>query len=547
MSNEVVRYDPAAAARRREIVAATTAAVANVPPAVREEVARAIIQGISSGELARTVRSIWSIVPTQADAYRVIERIRNFQETTGMTWDQMRTLLPQNSDQLRVALAAAVAGGTAGAGLGGPVGAVAGAAGAFLNAGRFEETAARAVGHDLSQGPQPRNPRLPPSTSSEVAIGADGSPTTNGMIDEANDVAEGLWGGRTRGSAPGQQHVSSQNTNMDASGPQRVQEGPTVEAAAALRAGGGGTAGNSNVSKETPISPYPTLNYGLQETHTTILPYKTWFSVYKPDAGTPIQAGIRMNSIVDMMSGLSMNNAGAALAKGFYNRPFKHDGTITHTGADGTAGTAEFPAYIPNATDSLSEKPAWREFWFKQYEYYTVLKTHYTITIYNAVATQGASIMVGVQFDSFSDTAGASGNKMPTSATLKEAIQFKNIKWEVVEYARSEHPNKHVTVIEGTYVPGMIRRNIQNDGDVKTWTQTTNTGTPSSSIPNLKDLLTLNFWRAPMAWETTCACNVEVDVKYIVQFKDLKEQWRYPYSGSTATSLTTSTDILMGQ
>ena len=68
--------------------------------------------------------------------------------------------------------------------------------------------------------------------------------------------------------------VIPENTGMDASG--TTDPTPTPTAAAARTSG---TSGNNNVSKETPISTYPSLTYGLQETHTTILPWTGWVSI----------------------------------------------------------------------------------------------------------------------------------------------------------------------------------------------------------------------------------------------------------------------------
>ena len=60
-------------------------------------------------------------------------------------------------------------------------------------------------------------------------------------------------------------------------------------------------AGNA-VSKETMVSPYPSLSYGLQETHTTVLPWTGWFSVCNLDKEAPVQLPIRMNSPIDMVN-----------------------------------------------------------------------------------------------------------------------------------------------------------------------------------------------------------------------------------------------------
>ena len=60
-----------------------------------------------------------------------------------------------------------------------------------------------------------------------------------------------------------------------------------------------GPAGNNPQSKETQISTYPSLSYGFQETHTTIIPWTGWLSVIGLTTSNPQQLQIRMNSICD--------------------------------------------------------------------------------------------------------------------------------------------------------------------------------------------------------------------------------------------------------
>ena len=47
----------------------------------------------------------------------------------------------------------------------------------------------------------------------------------------------------------------------------------------ALRAASPSTSFGTGYGKETPISIPPTITFGVQNTHTTILPYLTYFSV----------------------------------------------------------------------------------------------------------------------------------------------------------------------------------------------------------------------------------------------------------------------------
>lgn len=295
---------------------------------------------------------------------------------------------------------------------------------------------------------------------------------------------------------------------------------PAARASASTSAPGGG----NPQSKETPISNYPSLTYGLQETHTTILPWTGWITAAKMDTGAPIQLRVRLNAPIDMIDATIIADPGAGVlfpSKGLYERP---------SAEDMKGATVDYPErFVTGAT--TVERPAWRDYWMALYEYYTVLGCEYKITLINPISTIGSAVIIGTQFDSYTDTAGASGNEMPRT-NLAETLAFKNVEWDIITGFRAEKPNHNATVISGKYTPGQIRRNIQNDGDVKTWI-----ATAGLALPALKDFLTLNFWRAPMATSNVNAVNIQVEVKYIVQFKDLKTQARYP-NRTTGTTLT---------
>ena len=306
--------------------------------------------------------------------------------------------------------------------------------------------------------------------------------------------------------------------------------GPDIEPeASALRATSGGP--GNQVSKETPITNYPSLTYGLQETHTTILPWTGWISAARMDTGAPLQLRIRMNAPYDMLD-VATNNAGVAVTKGFYSQPVKEDGNL----ATGTTTTAvngiSFPELIPNNATTTTERPSWRAYWAALYQYYTVLGCEYKVTIVNPVSNIGASVIVGTQFDSYTTASTSTGNIMP-QANLSECMSYKNVHWDIINYSRSEVANKNTAVIAGTYRPGQIRRNIKNDGDVKTWTETGTVNqiglsNDDGQSPTLKDFLTINLWKAPLGWHATNGVNMQIELKYIVQYKDLREQARYP-------------------
>jgi len=202
----------------------------------------------------------------------------------------------------------------------------------------------------------------------------------------------------------------------------------------------------------------------------------------------------------------------------------------TETGVRGR----DFPAVI-----SATQSPQWGQWFAEQYEWYTVLGCEYEIIIQNPRSQHGTDLLVGTEMDTYSDTATSTGNVMPVTTYL-ETLNFKGIQWTKVNCNRSETPNKHVQVISGRYKPGQAARNIVNDGDVKTWTATTAAGV--FNMPNLKEQLTVNLWEHPLAFfgtvDFTRVANIQINLKYIVQFKDLRLMLRYPNTLLSSAGLT---------
>lgn len=321
---------------------------------------------------------------------------------------------------------------------------------------------------------------------------------------------------------------NTQDTNMQ-EGNDSGSGGEPEAARASVAASGG----NSAQSKETPISRYPTLTYGLQETHTTILPWKGWVSYAWLDKSAPLKLSLRLNSIWDIFptSVENLTSGATIAAKAFYNRPIG-------TGAV-NAATATFPMTMSTTVPGeTKERPQWRDWWAQQYEYYTVLGCEWKIVISNVQATRGADVLIAYDQDSYSDTAGATGNVTP-SAPLSEMLAFKGI-----NYKKIEAPNQYeeqgaasTIVLSGTYRPGDIRRNVKNDGDVKTWTAT------STTLPTLKDTQNFYIYQDALNYVapgtiSSGAGNIEISLKYIVQFKDLKNLLRYPTTVGADTDIT---------
>lgn len=325
--------------------------------------------------------------------------------------------------------------------------------------------------------------------------------------------------------------ISSESTMSSTSQPRATNgttDVPMAEARMAATTSSSSGMGNQ-VSKETPISPYPSLSYGLQETHTTVLPWTGWVTVAEVDKTTPKQILLRMNSIYDIMpitTSTSPADGAVFPGKGNYYKMLR---------SDGKASALRYPESLTDNATISGCKPQWRDYWAQLYGWYTVLGCEYEIVLCNPLSGIGNDIVCGVQFDTYSDTATSAGNVMPLT-NYAECLYFKNMEWHKIQPCAPATPNKNITVIKGTYKPGQAKRNIVNDGDVKTWTAT------GSAQPNLKELLTLNFWQDPLCFEELSGAshgvNCQINLKYIVQFKDLKQQARYPNTITTDQDIT---------
>lgn len=324
----------------------------------------------------------------------------------------------------------------------------------------------------------------------------------------------------------------------------------------AARSGGGG--GHNAPSKETPISIPPTITYGLQETHTSIVTATGLGNIFVnkptttfPNNWTPVELRFRLNSPHDWFTTTltSSPTTGNPYSTGVYTgiQPKLYQNVMP-------IATTNQAANLSDGNLALDENTIWWwTYWKKIYEYYTVLSCEYEIIMENIMALDGSDMAVAETKDAWK--VGTSGNKTP-SFSVGRAIAQKGFKWHsvpggslvpgptavtltaqttptatpAVQYAGNlEYVNvgpKQRTIIKGHFKPGSIKRNIQNDGDVRTWTMTA-----GGTTPDLREELVLFCYKDCMEGSPTgqiIGANFRVNMKWIVQFKDLREATRYP-------------------
>lgn len=331
-----------------------------------------------------------------------------------------------------------------------------------------------------------------------------------------------------------------------------------------------GPASQSTINGEETAITYATPSYQLQDTHTTILPVTfncsmvlnrytaTDFILRLNCIELPLQTLLTAKPANILLAGTSQ---GAPLTTGLYNAMIPMENS-TSTNLNGfnvgtqqlqvngytsgntpsatrwTLTTYKFPAELAAASQPGVFQKAWYN---KMYDFMHVMGCDYEIIIQptrHSTNLYNNDIVVASRIDTHSST--NTGDVLP-SGLNKNVLQYiKNIKYEQIKAPMQDSPGYHV--ISGQYKTGTSKAMITNDGDVKRWIPT---GTPNTYFEDLHMMFFAhdfnNISNIPVtasvpnagntAWENgtltarTCV-NMKVTLKYMVQFKDLKNIWR---------------------
>jgi hypothetical protein len=278
-------------------------------------------------------------------------------------------------------------------------------------------------------------------------------------------------------------------------------------------------------TSETPVSIPPTITYGLQDTHTTIIPSIFWLSAINLANSVPLQISLRLNSfndIIESLTGTIIAQDDAFATPSWCNKR-AHDNTIT------TGSYANLLSF-PNAITTANEQRVWyRNYFAKLYQYYTVLGCEYEIVINNPRAGGRHAICAySIQTEGVSNA-----NRLPVTTELEDMYGMKEIQYKNLQ-CRDNSMQQQYQIIRGTYKPGTAKRDVSNDGDVKLWTQTASTATPT-----YKELLQMHFYQHPLSHDNTTTnatgwhLNIQFRMKYIVQYKQQASQIAFPLSTAT--------------
>lgn len=170
------------------------------------------------------------------------------------------------------------------------------------------------------------------------------------------------------------------------------------------------------------------------------------------------------------------------------------------------------------------------------YQYYHVISCEWRITIVNQNTTDGLEMVLATMYESSGTS--ADGITYPDAATFKHAQFFPKLHFHRNTARNATSSSSGVTTISDTYVNGMIERAVINDTDAETWTKV-------GSNPTLTENLALLAWLDPMSanGSPTPKCNVEIQMRFKVQYKDVFNQIRFPYDAATAINIALPVDL----
>ena len=288
---------------------------------------------------------------------------------------------------------------------------------------------------------------------------------------------------------------------------------PSAQVTIQARAGGGAT--NQFGSHETPVI-WHQPDFGFKEVHTTVIPTTFYLSMNKLDHKLTAlnKLEVRMNSPYKPWvndGSIVPQGAGAAIAEG---------PSVTQANNNSNGNSASSLLSFP-VTYTTSHKAQWLAWWEKVYQKYTVLETHYEITVTAANDRNTSGFVVFEEQDAY----GTSGGNIMPDGDLDEMADWRDVKRHYIDGSKARDNRMDSIKIKGVWKPNQVTRNAFNDGDIQTWI---NTGAIPGS-PAYVESLHLRFFKAPFDSTNIAAgtltpawgVNVQVKLRYIVQFRDL--------------------------
>lgn len=273
----------------------------------------------------------------------------------------------------------------------------------------------------------------------------------------------------------------------------------------------------------------------LTETRTAILPYTAYISMNKINPSIPVWFKIRMNCPYDIWKDTSIvaQTAGAAVSRGISRSKCP----VSQTNDAALGSYPRQLAVSGSSVDNANNFPAWIKWYEKMYEVYHTIETQYRITFAHASkqvgsVTDARDVILCHEWDAYSGS--STGNVMPltqdssgvarhvSSAHMQTWKRINNLK--VDDQYTNSRDVPETKVLSGVWKPGTKMMNTANEEDIKAWYPVG--AEPGAPNPAWVEQLVVAAYLDAFASEEANV-HVKVELRYIVQFKDLKGNLRY--------------------
>lgn len=311
------------------------------------------------------------------------------------------------------------------------------------------------------------------------------------------------------------------------------------------------SSGGTNGTGETPVDNIPPQLGLFGETHTAVLPLRFGCSFIgiNNDSGSALRTRntlkIRLNAPYNILkeSTFFANTEGAATSYGLSTiqaKAFISPIESIFRSFETTLVPATAPTASTTGSGVVADSqciPGWRPWFEKIYDSYHTVETQYRITFVSPETTVGNRSRVFEENDVF--TTSSTGNVMPLDVGVMYLnSQFPKVKTHILEERNNNDGRGWVKQITGTWRPGMWSKNTLNAEDIKGWY-----ATGAEPNPAWTEQLVLTARPDEYCTEIT-NLNVFVELRYVVQFKDKKENFRYTSSATSTVALNTPGDVL---
>ena len=307
------------------------------------------------------------------------------------------------------------------------------------------------------------------------------------------------------------------------------------------------SANGENGTGETPVL-YREPQLGLfGETHTAVLPIRFGMSFCMVRSNpTDHVLRLRLNAPYDILTGTNFVNQQTTQQQ--------HVGIGTHQCVPWNINntsvfnsfetTLEPPTGLSQTTTGsgvIADSkciPGWRSWFEKIYESYHTLETQYRVTFVNTETSVPHRARIYQATDVY--TQSSTGNVIPIADNpLMYNSTFKDVDYEILQERNNNDSPGWIKTIEGTWRPGVYNKNTVNSEDIKAWY-----ATGAGPSPLWFEQLVLFLRTDEYNINTYTNVNCFVELRYHVQFKDLKQTFRYTQPQDSTIALNTPGDVL---